>query len=94
MARFLVAAYWQRSSLLKTFENLHRTLRETGSFPWANLDPEQRLGDGILVAVQRSASTSVLKISSTTCQFLEKLQAVNAVKPGQAYSLGPAWGFE
>jgi hypothetical protein len=48
----------------KTCKNVHRTLREIDSFPWANAECEQwQCGDDILAAVQRSLGTGTHWIS-------------------------------
>jgi hypothetical protein len=71
--RAAVLEYRQRYPLRrnphrKTFENVHRTLRETGSFPRANAEREQRRReeDGVVAAVQQIPSSSIRRISRTT----------------------------
>jgi hypothetical protein len=68
-----VVEYWQRYPLCriphhKIFENIQRTLRETGSFPWVNAEHKwwQHGDDDVLVAVQQSPSTSTWTISRIT----------------------------
>jgi hypothetical protein len=64
--------YWNSGAAVvdypprKTLENLHRTLKDTGSFPRENAGREQRRGDVVLVAVQRSSTTSMRRILRTT----------------------------
>jgi hypothetical protein len=50
-----------------TIENIHRTLLETGSFPRANAECEQRRrGEDVLAARQRSPSTNICRMSRVT----------------------------
>jgi hypothetical protein len=51
----------------KTFENVHRTLREPGAFPRASAECQQRRnGDNDLAAVKQSPNKTIRKISNTT----------------------------